>query len=120
MPRKLRQKTTETELEYLIAWVSQGLARRADINIYGNPAGLRRLAAMLLKVAEFDQSQGRYPDDDSLHCHLNTGLNTAARDDLPRLTLGRVEPKNGSLPIRYPFPELDFSEHNDALSDIPI
>lgn len=119
MPQKSEQKQAEPDVEYLVAWVSQGMYG-ADINIYGNAAGLRSLAAMLMRVADYDQSQGRYPDGDALHCHLSTGLNTTAKDALPRLTLGRVEPKNGARAIREGFPELAPSSHSGALSDIDM
>ena len=119
MSDKAMQKQVEPDVEYLVAWISQGMYG-ADINIYGNAAGLKRLAAMLIRVADYDQSQGRYPDGDTLHCHLSTGLNTAAKDALPRLTLGRVEPKNGARAIGEGFPELAPSSHSGALSDIDI
>jgi hypothetical protein len=119
MSDKAIQKQVEPDVEYLVAWISQGMYG-ADINIYGNAAGLKRLAAMLIRVADYDQSQGRYPDGDTLHCHLSTGLNTAAKDALPRLTLGRVEPKNGDNAIGVGFPDLESSSHAGALSDIDV
>ena len=75
---------------------------------------------MLLRVADYDQSNGSFPDDDSLHCHLRTGLNTTERDSLPRLTLGRSDPKDVSEAIRDEFPELDLTGHSKALSDIHL
>jgi hypothetical protein len=119
MSDKAMQKQVEPDVEYLVAWISQGMYG-ADINIYGNAAGLKRLAAMLMRVADYDQSQGRYPDGDTLHCHLSTGLNTTAKDALPRVTLGRVEPKNGVRAIGEGFPELAPSSRSGALSDIDI
>ena len=41
--------------EYLIAWVAMGLGEHPEINIYGNPQGLRALAKKLLEVAEIDR-----------------------------------------------------------------
>ena len=120
MSPKGSQTSTLLAREYLIAWISQDLGCGPDIHIYGNATGLRNLAAILLKIADFDQSQGRYPDEDSLHCHFRTGLNTTARDDLPRLTVGRVEPKSGSAAIRDGFPELDPSSNSQALSDMNL
>jgi hypothetical protein len=93
--------------EYLVAWISQGLEAHRDICIYGNPSGLRRLAGILLRLAEYDQSSDPCPDEDSVHCHVNTGFNTQERRSLPRLTLGRVDSKDGKTPIRYGFPEID-------------
>jgi hypothetical protein len=119
MPKKKPPTRDPKDAEYLLAWISQDLGH-TDINIYGNPAGLRRLASMLLRVAEHDQSGDPYPASDSLHCHLSTGLNTSARGALPRLTLGRVESKDGSEAVRYPFPEFDFSKFSHAISDIHI
>jgi hypothetical protein len=119
MSDKAIQKQVEPDVEYLVAWISQGMYC-ADINIYGNAAGLKRLAAMLMRVADYDQSQGRYPDGDTLHCHISTGLNTTARGSLPRLTLGRVEPKNGDNAIGVGFPDLESSSHAGALSDIDV
>jgi hypothetical protein len=119
MSQKIVQKHVQPDVEYLVAWVSQGI-HEVDINIYGNATGLRRLAAMLLKVADYDQSQGKYPDGDTLHVHLSTGLNTNARNVLPRLTLGRVEPKNGAKAVSESFPQLDSSASGAALSDIEI
>ena len=113
------QNDPHPDAEYLVAWISQGLYG-ADINIYGNASGLKRLAALLIRVADYDQSQGRFPDGDSLHCHLSTGLNTTAKDSLPRLTLGRVEPKNGGKAIGAAFPELEPSSQAGALSDIDV
>jgi len=119
MPQKIEHEHAQPDVEYLVAWISQGMYG-ADINIYGNAAGLRSLADMLMRVADYDQSRGRYPDGDTLHCHLSTGLNTTAKDALPRLTLGRVEPKNGARAIGEGFPELAPSSHSGALSDIDI
>ena len=119
MSQKIEHKHAQPDVEYLVAWISQGLYG-ADINIYGNAAGLRSLAAMLMRVADYDQTQGRYPDGDTLHCHLSTGLNTTAKDALPRLTLGRVEPKNSAQAIGEGFPELAPSSHSGALSDVDI
>lgn len=119
MSQKSEHERAEPDVEYLVAWISQGLYG-ADINIYGNAAGLRSLASMLMRVADHDQSQGRYPDGDTLHCHLRTGLNTTAKDVLPRLTLGRVEPKNGTRAIGEGFPQLAPSSHSGALSDMDM
>ena len=120
MPKRKKAEPDPKDAEYLVAWVSQGLGDHTDINIYGNPAGLRRLASMLLRVADYEQSKGRFPNDDSLHCHLSTGLNTTERGSLPRMTLGRVDSKDGSELVRYPFPDHDFSECHEALSEIDI
>jgi len=119
MSQKIEHEQAQPDVEYLVAWISQGMYG-ADINIYGNAAGLKNLASMLMRVADYDQSQGRYPDGDTLHCHLSTGLNTTAKDALPRLTLGRVEPKNGGRAIGDGFPELTPSSRSGALSDIDI
>ena len=119
MMQKIEHENAQPDFEYLVAWISQGMYG-ADINIYGNAAGLRSLASMLMRVADYDQSQGRYPDGDTLHCHLSTGLNTTAKDALPRVTLGRVEPKNGVRAIGEGFPELAPSSRSGALSDIDI
>lgn len=92
--------------DYLIAWIHQSLDQlHPDICIYGNPEGLRRLAARLIEVAELDQSK-IIPGDDSYHCHISTGANTEVTDDLPRITIGRVDDKNDLNLVRDPFPAL--------------
>lgn len=108
------------ETEYLVVWISQDLGSLPEVNIYGNPAGLRRLAATLNQIADYDQSLGAFPDDDSFHCHLDTGRNTRDRDPLPRVTLGRVDSKDAKQPVRSPFPEIDPKLGVDALTDIHL
>ena len=88
--------------EYLIAWVSMGLGESPDINIYGNPEGLRRLANKLIEIADLDQTTGEFPDTDSFHKHFATGCNTESK--LPRLTIGRVDSKNEPQKLRDCFP----------------
>ena len=51
--------------EYLIAWISQDLSHQTDICIYGNPAGLRHLARLLLRVADLDQTKDTSTPADS-------------------------------------------------------
>ena len=88
--------------EYLIAWVSMGLSENTDINIYGNAQGLRALAKKLVEIAEVDQTEGGFPDDDSFYAHFSTGCNTESK--LPRLTIGRVDSKNDCQKLRDGFP----------------
>lgn len=88
--------------EYLIAWVAMGLGEHPEINIYGNPQGLRALAKKLLEVAEIDQSKADFPDEDSFHIHCMTGCNTETTS--PRLTIGRVDSKNDPEKLRSCFP----------------
>ena len=118
MSQKIEHEHAQPDVEYLVAWISQGLYG-ADINIYGNAAGLRSLASMLMRVADYDQSQGRYPDGDTLHCHLSTGLNTTAKDALPRLTLGESNPRTVPAPSARASQNSP-SSHSGALSDIDI
>jgi len=93
--------------EYLLAWVSQDLEREVEICIYGDPAGLRHLAQLLLRVADFDQAKDTItPDDSCFHCHVATGLNTKARGELPKLTIGRVDAKLNPQKLRDSFPPL--------------
>ncbi len=108
------------ETEYLVAWISQDLETLPEINIYGNPAGLRRLAEALIQIADYDQALGGFPDDDSVHCHLDTGRNTHEGKLLPRVTLGRVDSKDGKQLVRAPFPELDPALGAAALTDIHL
>lgn len=92
--------------EYLLAWVSQGLEQSVEINIYGNPAGLRHLAQLLLRVADLDQKRTVDPAASHFHCHVHTGLNTEARGMLPRLTIGRVDLKLNPQKLDDDFPPL--------------
>ena len=95
-----------TGSEYLIAWTSMNLNAAPEINIYGNPKGLRALAEKLIEIADLDQTACAFPDDDSFHAHFSTGCNTEVEP--PRLTIGRVDSKTdpaillGSFPARVP------------------
>ncbi|HQR44100.1 MAG TPA: hypothetical protein PLX97_15500 [Gemmatales bacterium] len=90
--------------DYLIAWIDQSLDQlHPEICIYGNPEGLRRLAARLIEVAELDQTT-IIPGDDSYHCHISTGANAEVTDLLPGVTTGRVDDKNDVNLVREPFP----------------
>ena len=88
--------------EYLIAWISMGLGETPDINIYGNPQGLRILADKLIEIADLDQATGKFPDSDSFHAHFSTGCNTET--NAPRLTIGRVDSKSDPTKLRDCFP----------------
>ncbi|MFZ2641677.1 MAG: hypothetical protein WA117_11820 [Verrucomicrobiia bacterium] len=92
--------------EYLLAWVSQDLEQKVEIHIFGNPAGLRHLAQLLLRAADLDQTKALDPAESHFHCHVHTGLNTAVRGELPILTIGRVDSKLNPQKLVDVFPSL--------------
>ena len=94
-------------VEYLIAWATSSESHGDEIHIYGNPDGLRNLANKLLEMADFDQSTGGFPDDDSEHHHYKIGCNTENRQQHPLLTIGRVDTKQDSKRLRDCFVALD-------------
>ena len=94
-------------VEYLIAWSTKTEFKGDEIHVYGNPAGLRSLANKLLEMADFDQSTGGFPDNDSEHHHYKIGCNTENPEQHPMLTIGRVDSKQDSKQLRDCFPALD-------------
>lgn len=69
------------------------------INIYGTPAGLRNLAAQLLKQADVDQQPMTYlRDDDTDHTHLTTTYPASIlAPSSDELQLGRLDTRTGEL-----------------------
>lgn len=69
------------------------------INIYGTPAGLRNLAAQLLKQADVDQQPMTYlRDDDTDHTHIKPTHQTAIlAPSSDELQLGRLDTRTGEL-----------------------
>jgi len=66
-----------------------------EICIYGDPEGLRSLAKLILFVADVDQSKEPYPSDDSFHLHA--GLCDKVPGHPQRITIGRMDSKEGKL-----------------------
>lgn len=103
-------ETTKTTFEltdtddYLIAWISNDSDHGEEIHLYGNPNGLRSLAAKLIAMADYHQPYGAFPDNDSNHHHYNTGFNTCEAEKYPRLTIGRVDEKHNLNRLRDCFP----------------
>ena len=95
-----RNRDLSNDVEYLIAWTSDTEFREQEIHIYGNPAGLKSLAQKLMAMADIDQSNGGFPDNDSEHHHYKIGCNTESPDQHPLLTIGRVDSKNDTNSLR--------------------
>jgi hypothetical protein len=93
LPEEFTRTHDLSDSDYLIVWAEQGLDMKSEVCIYGNPSGLRRLAHVLLGLADLDQTTVRMPDNETDHHHLRTGLNTEACDTMPGLRIGRVDRK---------------------------
>jgi hypothetical protein len=106
LPEEFTRTHDLSDSDYLVVWASQGLEMKREVCICGNPSGLRRLAHVLLGLADLDQTTVKMPDNETVHHHLRTGLNTQACDSLPELRVGRVDCKldgsrlNNGWPMR--------------------
>ena len=105
------------DAEYVVAWASQGLDQKNEVCIYGNPAGLRHLARILLGLAELDQTTLNMPDTDTDHAHLRSGINTEACDSLPQLRIGRVDKKLDSSRINDGWPRIVVELGDKGITD---
>jgi hypothetical protein len=106
-----------TDSEYLVIWASQGLDQKNEVCIYGNPFGLRRLAHVLLGLADLDQTTVNMPDSETDHHHLRTGLNTDVCDSLPELRIGRVDRKLDGSRINDGWPRRVIELGSKGMSD---
>jgi hypothetical protein len=83
----------------LLTFVTTSEEGAHKINIYGTPAGLRNLAARLLKQADVDQQARKYlGDHDTDHTHIrpsHPGSILAPSSD--ELQLGRLDLRTGQL-----------------------
>ena len=89
----MNQKST------LLTFVTESEDGSNKINIYGNPEGLRALAAALIKQADVDQSKMKHlGDDDTDHTHYKAshegGILSASSDELQ---LGRTDLRTGKM-----------------------
>jgi hypothetical protein len=83
----------------LLTFVTTNEDGSHKINIYGTPAGLRNLAAQLLKQADVDQQRMTYLRDyDTDHTHIKPTFATAIlAPSSDELQLGRLDTRTGEL-----------------------
>lgn len=83
----------------LLTFVTTNENGSYKINIYGTPAGLRNLAAQLLKQADVDQQPMTYLRDyDTDHTHIKPTFATAIlAPSSDELQLGRLDTRAGQL-----------------------
>jgi len=83
----------------LLTFVTKNEEGSHKINIYGDPVGLRALAAALQKQADADQSKMKHLGDyDTDHTHFKTshvgGILSASSDELQ---IGRTDLRTGEM-----------------------
>jgi len=83
----------------LLTYVTTNEDGSYKINIYGTPAGLRNLAARLLKQADVDQQAMKYlGDHDTDHTHIRpTHTASILAPSSDELQLGRLDLRTGEL-----------------------
>jgi hypothetical protein len=78
---------------YQIAFSQKETRSEREVFIYGDSAGLKSLAKLLLFAAKVDQKKEPFPPEDSFHVHLT--LPAAYKGHSARLTIGRADDKRG-------------------------
>ena len=78
---------------YQVAFSLEESRGEREVFIYGDSAGLKSLAKLLLFAAELDQKKEPFPPDDSFHLHA--ALPAKYKGHSARITVGRVDDKKG-------------------------
>ncbi|HWA28939.1 MAG TPA: hypothetical protein VG734_25025 [Lacunisphaera sp.] len=78
---------------YQIAFSLEETRGEREVFIYGDPAGLRSLAKLLLAVADLDQTKEELPLHDSYHVHAVMPASYAGHS--AKITVGRADDRRG-------------------------